>query len=298
MRANLEELVNNSIVNLLSPCLVVKHKLAHLLNQDVLNLASKKDTCRIVLADLRQLGIILQYELQVFVRHIHREVCTQASVLLNSLTTARERILPNLVLNLPRRVREEDSVAGVAGAHLARIRALEAREELGVDERRLVEAQARRHIARHAEVWVLVDGARDQAADVLFRHVRKQVGEAGRERGCGLDGGERVLADVVRFREPENPPDGRGCRHLLDPGDEGVHRPHVRVVVKDKGLARVEPQGDNVLGVFACKAHGVFLRKAFPQEFLVVRELDGELHVEGLLEPLGEDEGDEVPKVE
>ena len=38
-------------------------------------------------------------------------------------------------------------------------------------------------------------------------------------------------------------------------------------------------------------------RPYLPEELLVIRQLDDKRHVEGVLEPLGEDEGDEVAKV-
>ena len=77
------------------------------------------------------------------------------------------------------RVREEDRRVGIAAAHLPG-GALQRREELRVDERRLLEAEARRDVARHPEVRVLVDRARDEA-----RHVdaaAEDVRERRRER--------------------------------------------------------------------------------------------------------------------
>lgn len=61
---------------------------------------------------------------------------------------------PDLGLDLLGRVGEEDRGGGITGAHLG-LRALQRREEGGVDEGRLVVAQPRSDVAGHAEVGVL-----------------------------------------------------------------------------------------------------------------------------------------------
>lgn len=81
---------------------------------------------------------------------------------------------------------------------------LQGREEFGHDEGGLVLTQAPCHITRHAEVWVLVNGTRDQAAQVfaLAEHVRKAVAKAW---SC-LDGRESNLSNVVGLCESKNGP--------------------------------------------------------------------------------------------
>lgn len=79
---------------------------------------------------------------------------------------------------------------------------LQSREEAGHDERAFGEAQARRHIARHAEVWVLVDGAWYEAANVLA--LPENVGEGRGEGWGGLRGWEGDLANVVLALEAED----------------------------------------------------------------------------------------------
>ena len=83
---------------------------------------------------------------------------------------------------------------------------LQGREEARHDERGLVVAQAASNIARHAEVRVLVDGARDQASHVLAR--AKHVWEAVREAGRRLCRRERDLANVVALGQPKDATDG------------------------------------------------------------------------------------------
>ena len=61
---------------------------------------------------------------------------------------------------------EHDARGRVAGAHLG-LRSLQRREEYGEDERRFGESHSRRHIARHPEVRILIDGAGNQATDIL-----------------------------------------------------------------------------------------------------------------------------------
>ena len=95
---------------------------------------------------------------------------------------------------------------------------LERGEEAGLDEGRLVLTQAGGHVARHAEVGVLVDGAGHEAADVLARakHVRERVGE-GRRR---LHGGEGDLPDVVVRGQPK---DALDLVHGHAPKNEGMN---------------------------------------------------------------------------
>lgn len=66
---------------------------------------------------------------------------------------------PHLVLNLLGRVGHHDGRGSGSGrgGHLG-LGATQGGEELGVDQRRLAEAETRRDVARHAEVGVLVDG--------------------------------------------------------------------------------------------------------------------------------------------
>lgn len=77
--------------------------------------------------------IIIFQEPQVLIRHIHIRIATQPPMFLLSLLTPTEPMLIDLILDLTGSVRHIDRGIGVAGAHL-RLRALQRREELGVDE--------------------------------------------------------------------------------------------------------------------------------------------------------------------
>ena len=59
-------------------------------------------------------------------------------------------------------------------------------------------------------------------------------------------------------------------------------------------LLGVEAAGDDVLGVLVAHVDALFERHLLPQELLVVGQLDDQRTVEGLLQPLGEEEGDQV----
>lgn len=113
---------------------------------------------------------------------------------------------------------------------------------------------------------------------------------------------------------------------LLDAQDVGVHGAHIVQVGKDEGLvgkhggasnktvsvilldAHIEPgrphllgiksTGDNVLGVLPGQLVDIVNVQWLPQVLFIVRELDDKRHVECLLQPLRELEGDQVAHVQ
>mmetsp|Transcript_5657 Transcript_5657/g.22337 ORF Transcript_5657/g.22337 Transcript_5657/m.22337 type:complete len:276 (-) Transcript_5657:172-999(-) len=217
-------------------------------------------------------------------------------MLLHGLPAARERVLVDLVLDLLVRVGHVDGGLRVAGAHLARL-ALQRREESALDERRLQVAQARRGVARHAEVRVLVDGARDEAAHIAAgaEHVR----EGRREARRGLHGREGDLSNVVLALEAED------AAHLVERHALGdahhvvIERPAEVVEVRENERAlRVEAARDDVLAVGAREALRLLDAEVLPHALLVIRQLDHQRHLERVLQPLGELEGDEVAHVQ
>ena len=107
-------------------------------------------------------------------------------------------MLVDLILDLRGRVAHVNARVEVRRAHL-RLRALQRREELGVQERGLRVLELRGDVAREPEVRVLVDRAWDEARDV--GDGAEDLGEGVGEGGCGLDGGEVDLSDVVSVRE-------------------------------------------------------------------------------------------------
>ena len=143
----------------------------------------------------------------------------------------------------------------------------------------------------------LVNGARDEASDVFL--LAKDVGERRRERGSSLHGREHNLADAAAAVEAED------ALHLIERHVfHDVH--HVLVefaadggeVGEDERLLHVKPEGDDVLGVFDGELLRLCQLEILPEEFFVIRELDDERHVERLLQPLGEQERNQVAEVE
>ena len=61
--------------------------------------------------------------------------------------------------------RQRDTSCRIAGAHF-RLGALQRRKEGGKDERGFRVSDSRRHVTRHPEVRILIDGARNQTWDV------------------------------------------------------------------------------------------------------------------------------------
>ena len=119
-------------------------------------------------------------------------------MLLDGLLATREAVLVDLVLDLRRRVGHVDARVRVRRAHL-RLRALQRREELGVQQCRLRVLQLRRDVSREAEVRILVDRAWDEAWDV--RLGAEDLGEGVREGWRGLDGREVDFPNVIPVRK-------------------------------------------------------------------------------------------------
>lgn len=88
-------------------------------------------------------------------------------MLLLRLLTATKTMLIDLILDLGRGVGHVYSGVSIARAHL-RLRALEGREELGVDEEGFGVLEFGGDVPGEAEVRVLVDRAGDKARNVGF----------------------------------------------------------------------------------------------------------------------------------
>mmetsp|Transcript_68938 Transcript_68938/g.166683 ORF Transcript_68938/g.166683 Transcript_68938/m.166683 type:complete len:219 (-) Transcript_68938:313-969(-) len=216
-------------------------------------------------------------------------------MLLHRLAPTREGVLVDLVLDLLRRIRAEDGRGLIGGAHL-RVGTLQRGEELGVDQRGLAEAEARRHVSCHAEVRVLVDGARDEAGHggVAAEDVR----EGGRERRRRLHRREGVLADVDGVVEAEDALDLVVRGGLLYLEDVRVHVPDVVEVGEDERLRDVEAARDDVLCVLEGEAVALLQLEVLPQELLVVGHLHHQHALEDVLQVLGEHERDQVAEVQ
>ena len=267
------------------------------LHEFLLDLAAQHGAAAVRLADRPQLVVVVHEEIEPLPADVHLQVAALLPVLLDREPPAAERVLVHLVLDLLRGVRDVDGGRGIGRGHLSAL-ALQRGEESRLDERGLVSADARRRVAGHAKVRVLVDGARDQASKRLLvgaEEVREAVGERGRR----LRGREADLADVGLAGEAEDAARLVERDALGDLQHVEVERgAHVVDVGEDERAPGVESARDDVLGVLPRQPPGVLELHGFPQELLVVGELDDEGHLESLLEPLGEVEGDEVAEVQ
>eukprot|EP00754_Rhynchopus_humris_P036804 Rhum_TRINITY_DN18897_c0_g1::Rhum_TRINITY_DN18897_c0_g1_i1::g.168709::m.168709 len=290
-----QKVVQHIVRHILPRRLVGNHNRGDCLSQNLLDVSSQHDARGVVLTDLLQLLVIVQEERQPLERHIDVGAPALGHVLLQVGTAAAEAVRVDLLLDLLRRVREEDGRGVNRSGHL-RVRALKRREERRVDETGLQVLQARRNVARHAEVRVLVDGTGDEARDRTLR-VREDVRESTGEGRCRLDRGEAPLADVVRHAEPEAAADLVGGDGLGDAGNGLVHGAVVLEVAEDKGLLRVEAEGNDVLDVLERHVLDLVHGQVLPVELLVVRDLDHQRDIERVLKPLREHEGDQVPHV-
>ena len=204
-----EELVHLLLRQRIAPLLELGNQFLHLADEDLLHFAGQHATRRVILADARQLRIVVQEVLQILIRHVLRQICAELPLLLDRLAAAAHRVAIDLLVSLRqsylvldhvRRVGHVDARVGVRRAHL-RVQPHQRGDELAVHQRRLELAQPRRHVARHAEVGVLVDRTGNHAAQLLLaQHAQK-----GRREGWSrLDGGERLLADVRGLGEAED----------------------------------------------------------------------------------------------
>jgi hypothetical protein len=117
------------------------------------------------LADLCELLIILEEEAQVLICNIDLRISSQPPMLFFRLLTTRESMLIDLILQLIRSIRHEDTRVDITGAHLG-LRPLESREEFGMDERGLGILEFLSNVACQTEVRILVDGAGNETWDV------------------------------------------------------------------------------------------------------------------------------------
>mmetsp|Transcript_4771 Transcript_4771/g.17846 ORF Transcript_4771/g.17846 Transcript_4771/m.17846 type:complete len:397 (+) Transcript_4771:649-1839(+) len=292
-----EELVDDGVRDLRPGLLVRDDHGRETLHEFLLDLAAQHGAAAVRLADRPQLVVVVHEEIEPLPADVHLQVAALLPVLLDREPPAAERVLVHLVLDLLRGVRDVDGGRGVGRGHLSAL-ALQRREESRLDERGLVSADAGRSVSGHAKVRVLVDGARDEASKRLLvgaEEVREAVGERGRR----LRGREADLPDVGLAGEAEDAArlverDALGdLQHVEVEGGA-----HVVDVGEDERAPGVESARDDVLGVLPRQPPGVLELHGLPQELLVVGELDDERHLESLLEPLGEVEGDEVAEVQ
>mmetsp|Transcript_19259 Transcript_19259/g.33229 ORF Transcript_19259/g.33229 Transcript_19259/m.33229 type:complete len:233 (-) Transcript_19259:454-1152(-) len=220
-------------------------------DQLLLDVACEHAPRAILLADARQLFVVLQEEVQVLPRHIHLQVCAQCSVLFNGGPAPTERVLVDLALDLCGGVVHEDGGGDVTGAHLSTL-TLKSWEEPGLYERRFTLAQAWGHIPCHAKVRILVNSTGNKTADVLAlpKHVRECVGK----RGRGLHCGERNLPNVVLHAQAEDASHLVHAHTSLNLDNVAVEgAAHKLKVREDKGLRYIKPASDDVLGVLSCQ---------------------------------------------
>ena len=287
-RTAAHKLGHHVIVDLGPALLEALHVLLQLGDAALLDLTSQHLTLLVGDANVLEFIIVLQEESKVLEGHIDLRVTTLLAVELGSVTTTREGELVDLVLDLIRGVAHEDSGGVDTSGHL-RARSLEGRQEDGVDERWLLVLHLLGVFSALPEVWVLVDGARNQAGDGrdLFEVVAEDMGETGCECRGRLGGAEVELADVVAVVESE-------CASDLIDRDTFCHPANVFVecatdeveITENKGLLHVESNGNDILHVFLGKALGVGnVDRCTVHILLVVRHHDHEGYVENILQP-------------
>lgn len=177
-----------------------------------------------------------------------------------------------------------------------------------------------RNVSCHAEIGVLVNGAGNESGyrSCFLLIGTEDVGERRSPTGCALDTPEvwfRWLALIPRSSESTERTDPSNISRVVEAknGTRLVERDvlgetdnipvesasHKVEVGEDECLCRVESNGDNVLGVAAAVAlnflDGPFLGE---QVLLVICQHDDKRYIEGVLEPLGELEGNSVTDVD
>lgn len=182
-------------------------------------------------------------------------------------------MLVNLVFDLRRRIRHEDTAVRVARAHLS-LRPLECWEKFRMEQRWLGVLKFLCNVPRQTEVRVLVDSAGDEAWNIgsLAEYLGKRVGE---RRRC-LDGSKVYFSDIIRVGKSK----GGFCLAVCDLaryfGDVLVEwAAHVFVVAEDKRFGHVEAESDDIFGVHPRKLLGLFdLEFMLEKELLIIWNAD------------------------
>ena len=111
--------------------------------------------------------------------------------------------------------------------------------------------------------------------------------KAGREAGCGLNGAEMELANVIAIIEAEggaNGVDGDAFRHAADVLVEGAG--DIVEVRENEGFGWVKANANDVFGVLGCVASGVWnVEFRGVHVFFVVSQHDDKGNIEYFLEP-------------
>lgn len=144
-------------------------------------------------------------------------------MLLDSLTATGEALLVDLILDGLVGVGDENR-RGSGGAHLG-VMTTKSGEELRMDQRGLGPLEARSDITSHAEIWILVNRARDKAVDIVA--LTEDRRERSSKRRRSLDGREVTLADIIAADEAEGALGLIVSDELLDLAHDGVHGSHV-----------------------------------------------------------------------
>lgn len=248
------------------------------------------------LSDLFQSLVVLQEESQPLVGYVDLAVSAQLPVLLHGGLATGEGVLVDLVLDLLGGVGEKYRGVAVARGHL-RLRTLQRREEAGMHQSRLGEAQSRRHVSGHTEVRILIDRARYQAVHL---GVLEDKGERTGDRRRRLRRRKGDLADRIAVAETED------ALHLIErhtslyPNHilvEGRIVPYVLQIGEDKGLVGIKAARDNVFRVGVGQFYGVLYLYVLPYGFLIVRQLYNQGNVEHVLQPFAEHERYEVAQM-
>lgn len=250
--SDFEELLHHIVCHLRATLLEIRDQLLHLSDQNLLHLPSQHPSRSIVLFNALQFGVVLQEVLQILHGNVLREICAQSALLFLRLASSAHRIAIDLcvtpsskhdfVFDHVRRVGHVDARVRVRGTHL-RVQTDKSRDESTVHQGGFVLLQPRCHVASHAEIRVLVDGAWNHAAHFFpSQHLREGGGKGGRCLHCW----KCLLTDARVFGKTENGSSlgmsdnkYKNSIHgdaLLDANNIPVHLAHIVHVVKDERL--------------------------------------------------------------
>lgn len=166
-----------------------------------------------------------------------------------------------------------------------------------MDQARFRILQTRSDISSLTEVWVLINSAWDQTRNVvlLAKDLRERVGE----RRCRLNRNKVCFTDTVAIGETKGSFGLVDGDHSGDANDVGVEcTTHVIEIGEDEGFVEFEAACDDVAGVFEGEIFHLFdFERGFEEELFVIGELDHQGAIENVLEPFGEEEGDQVSQV-
>lgn len=156
------ELLKHFIGNFSSSFLMPLHNRCERIHKHFLQLPRQQSPTSVVFFNLLQPLVILQKECQILKRNVNLTIPTEPSVVLYSRLSAGKCVLINLILQLLGGVGQIDRRVRIRGGHFGS-RPLQRGEKARVQQCGFLEADSGRNVARHSEIGILVDRARNEA---------------------------------------------------------------------------------------------------------------------------------------